>query len=160
MRPRTHRSYRHGGWSNESLRRWWRSFYCCSQSRLGIDRLATPLGIDETLAFRAFDKTIIFGHWLLKTQKLALASGAFLLKKTSTLSQQTIFKKAKIFFQKTFSKREALRYFQHGALPLSSHALQLSFTCKHMVAKFNLCYTFIRFPYINLLCFKNVFPLH
>ena len=160
MRPRAHRSYRHSGWSNEGPRRWWRSFCCCSQSRLGIDRLATPLGIDETLAFRAFDKTIIFGHWLLKTHKLALASGAFLLKKTSTLSQQTIFKKAKIFFQKTFSKREALRYFQHGALLLSSHALQLSFTCKHMVAKFNLCYTFIRFPYINLLCFKNVFPLH
>ena len=51
-----------------------------------INRLATPLGIDESLAFRAFDKTIIFGHWLSKTQKLALASEAFLLKKASTIS--------------------------------------------------------------------------
>ena len=57
-----------------------------SQSRLGIDRLATPLGIDESLAFRAFDKTIIFGHWLSKTQKLALAFEAFLLKKAYTIS--------------------------------------------------------------------------
>ena len=56
------------------------------RSRPGIDRLATPLGIDESLAFRAFDKTIIFGHWLSKTQKLALASRAFLLKKASTIS--------------------------------------------------------------------------
>ena len=57
-----------------------------SQSRLGVDRLTTPLGIDESLAFRAFDKTIIFGHWLSKTQKLALAFEAFLLKKAYTIS--------------------------------------------------------------------------
>ena len=36
-------------------------------SRPSINRLVTPLGIDESLAFRAFDRTIIFGHWLLKT---------------------------------------------------------------------------------------------
>jgi len=52
----------------------------------GVDRLATPLGIDESLAFRAFDKTIIFGHWLSKTLKLALASRAFLLKNAFTIS--------------------------------------------------------------------------
>ena len=54
--------------------------------RPGVNRLAIPLGIDESLAFRAFDKTIIFGHWLSKTQKLALASRDFLLKKASTIS--------------------------------------------------------------------------
>ena len=59
------------------------------------------LGLASTdwQALRAFDKTIIFGHWLSKTQKLALASGAFLLKKASTISYQNIFKRAKIFFQ-------------------------------------------------------------
>ena len=54
--------------------------------RPGVDKLVTPMGVDESLAFRAFDKTIIFGHWISNTQKLALASGAFLLKKASTLS--------------------------------------------------------------------------
>jgi len=54
--------------------------------RLGDDKLATPLEIDENLAFRAFDKTIIFGHGLSKTHKLALAFKAFLLKKASTMS--------------------------------------------------------------------------
>ena len=39
------------------------------RSRLGVDKLATSLGIDESLAFRAFDKTIIFGHWLSKKRK-------------------------------------------------------------------------------------------
>ena len=56
-----------------------------SRSRPNVYRLATPLGIDESLAFRAFDKIIIFGHWLSKTQKLALASRAFLLKKAFTI---------------------------------------------------------------------------
>ena len=51
------------------------------RSRPGVDKLATPLRINKSLAFRAFDKTIIFGHWLPKTQKLALASGAFLFEK-------------------------------------------------------------------------------
>ena len=54
--------------------------------RPGIDRLETSLGIYKSLAFRAFDETIIFGHWLLKTRKLALASRAFLLEKASTIS--------------------------------------------------------------------------
>ena len=59
-----------------------------SASRLGpsVDKLATMLGIDESLAFRAFDRTIIFKHWLSKTQKLALASEAFLSEKASTIS--------------------------------------------------------------------------
>ena len=35
---------------------------------------------------RAFDRTISFGHWLSKTQKLAWAFRAFLLKKASTTS--------------------------------------------------------------------------
>ena len=53
---------------------------------LSVNRLVTSLGVDESLAFRAFDKTIIFGHWLSKTHKLALASGVFLLKKALTIS--------------------------------------------------------------------------
>ena len=174
------RSYHHSEWSNEDTVA---TVFLLSPLRLSINRLATPLGIDESLAFRVFDKTIIFGHWLWKTRKLALASRAFLLKNTFTISQQTIFKRAKIFFQKkTFSKREDFSYFQHGALPLSSHALlfslhalpfsshalllsshalQLSFTCKHRVEKFNFCYTFICFPqiyiyiYIYMLCFEK-----
>ena len=56
------------------------------QLRPGVNRLATPLGINESLAFRSFDKTVIFGHWLSRTQKLARSSGAFLLKKASTTS--------------------------------------------------------------------------
>ena len=77
------RSYHHGRWSNEGTTA---AVFLFSWSRLGIDRLATPLGIDESLAFRAFGKTIIFGHWLSKTQKLALTFGAFLLKKAFTIS--------------------------------------------------------------------------
>ena len=61
-------------------------FSALFQSRPGVDRLVTPLGIDESFAFRAFDKTIIFGNWLSKTQKLALAFRAFLLKKAFTIS--------------------------------------------------------------------------
>ena len=45
----------------------------------------------------------------------------------------------------------------------SSHALPLFFTCKHRVAKFNLCYTFNRFPYIYIYIYiyyalKKSFP--
>ena len=40
----------------------------------------------ESLAFRAFDKILMFGHWLSKTLKLALASGAFFLKIAFTIS--------------------------------------------------------------------------
>ena len=117
-------------------------------------------GHDESLAFRAFDKTIIFGHWLSKTQKLALATGAFLLKKASTISQQTFFKRAKIFFQKKILfERVALI---QGALLLSSHALQLSFTCKYRVGKLNFRYTFICFHiyiYIYICCaLEKSFP--
>ena len=81
--PRAIGSCRHGGWSNEGRAT---TVFPLSRSRLGVDRLVTLLGIDESLAFRAFDKTIIFGHWLSKTQKLALASRVFLLKKASTIS--------------------------------------------------------------------------
>ena len=38
-------------------------FFFYLKSRPGVDRLATPLGIDEILAFKAFDKTISFRHW-------------------------------------------------------------------------------------------------
>ena len=40
----------------------------------------------SSLAFRAFDKILLFGHWLSKTLKLALAFGAFLLKLAFTIS--------------------------------------------------------------------------
>ena len=65
------------------------------RSRPGVDRSATLLGIDESLAFRALDKTIIFGHWLSKIQKLALTSGAFFLEKASTILVES-FSKGKI----------------------------------------------------------------
>ena len=61
-------------------------FWLLPQSRPSVNKLATPLRIDEILTFRDFDITVIFGHWLSKTQKLAWASGAFLLKKASTTS--------------------------------------------------------------------------
>ena len=53
------RERRHGRWFYEGP--------TVLRFRPSIDRLATPLGIDERLAFRAFDETIIFGHWLSKT---------------------------------------------------------------------------------------------
>ena len=59
--------------------------------RLSVDRLVTLLGIDESLASRSFDKTMIFGHWLSKTRKLALAFGDFLLKNASTISIEISF---------------------------------------------------------------------
>ena len=70
-RPRVHRSVATAGDRMKAQLR----FSC--HLRPDVDRLATPLGIDESLAFTAFDKTIIFGHWLSKTQKLALASRGF-----------------------------------------------------------------------------------
>ena len=81
--PRARGSCRHNWWSNLGAMV---VVFPLSRSRLGIDRLETPLGIDESLAFRAFDKTIIFRHWLSKTQKLALAFEAFLLKNAYTIS--------------------------------------------------------------------------
>ena len=73
----------HSGWSNEAVVA---MVFLLSQSRPGVNKLVTLLGIDKSSTFRAFDKTIIFGHWLSKTYKLALTSGAFLLKKASTIS--------------------------------------------------------------------------
>ena len=65
-----------------------------------IDKLATSLGINESLAFRAFDKAIIFGNWLSKTRKLALASGAFLFEKGFYYILVDYFQKNKNVFQK------------------------------------------------------------
>ena len=73
-------------------------------------------------------------------------------------------KSKKIFFQNPFPEKDGFEVFSHGALPLSSCALQLSFTCKHRVAKFNFRYTFIRFHsyiyiYIYICCaLKKFFP--
>ena len=51
----------HSGWSNEAVVA---MVFLLSQSRPGVNRLVTLLGIDKSSTFRAFDKTIIFGHWL------------------------------------------------------------------------------------------------
>ena len=75
------------------------------------------------------------------------------------------FQKSKIYFsKKSFSVREAVRYF-HGALPfsshalsLSSHALQLSFICKHRVAKFKFRYISIYFHIYICYVWKKSFP--
>ena len=73
-------------------------------------------------------------------------------------------KSKKSFSKKSFSVREAVRYF-HRALPfsshalsLSSHALQLSFTCKHRVAKFNFHYISIYFHIYICYVWKKSFP--
>ena len=66
----------------------------------GVDKLAIPLGIDESLAFRAFDKTIIFGHWLSKTWELSLASKAFLFEKGFYYILLEYFQKSKNLFPK------------------------------------------------------------
>ena len=79
------RECRHGRWSNKGPR-WQRQFFRYRFLKSSVDRLATPLGRHESLAFRAFDKIVIFGHWVSKAHKLALAFGAFLLKKASTIS--------------------------------------------------------------------------
>ena len=75
--PRT-REHRHGEWSNEGMAA---AVFLLRFSRPGVDRLVAPLGINKSLAFTTFDKTIIFEHWLSKTQKLASAPEAFLLRK-------------------------------------------------------------------------------
>ena len=74
------------------------------------------------------------------------------------------------FFQKSknlFPKKNPFRkggfeVFLQGALPLSSHALQLSFTCKYRVGKLNFRYTFICFHiyiYIYICCaLEKSFP--
>ena len=92
------------------------------RSRPSVDRLATSLEIDESLAFRAFDKTIIFRHWLSKTWELALASKAFLFENGLYYILVDYLQKSKNVFQKG-----SVSYF-HGALQLFSRALQL-FSC-------------------------------
>ena len=128
-----YRSYHHNEWSNEDTAA---TVFPLSPLRPSINKLATPLGIDESLTFRVFDKTIIFGHWLWKTRKLALPSRAFLLKNTFTISQQTIFKRAKIFFQKKpFPKGRILVIFNMGL-----------YRFPHMLYCFP--YMLYRFPYM------------
>ena len=75
-----------------------------------------------------------------------MASGAFLSEKGFYYILLNYLQKSKNVFQKG-----GVRYL-HGALPLSSHALllsshtlQLFFTCKHRVAKLNFRCTFIYF---------------
>ena len=154
--PHAHESCHHSRWLNEGPRLWRRVFHCRSQSRPGVDRLATPLRIDESLTFRAFDKTIIFGHWLLKTQKLALASRASLLKKDFYDILVYHFQKSKNKISKNpFPKRWLWGTFTWGFFTF--------LTCKHRVAKFNFRYTFIRFPYIYIYIYiccalKKYFP--
>ena len=168
---------RHGEWSNEGPWRWRR--FSCYLSRPGVNRLVTPLGIDESLALRAFDKTVIFGHWLSKSTKIGIGlRGLPFEKGFYYILVDSFFS----FFFKSFSKisffkREALKYFYMGlyhfphmsySFPhmlynFPSHALQLSFICKHRVAKFNFCYTFIYFHiyiyiYIYFLCLEMSFP--
>ena len=104
------------------------------QSRTGIDRLATPLGIDESLAFRGFDKTIIFGHWLSKTQKLALASRAFLFEKDFYYILVDYFQKSENVFQKG-----GARYFHIGfyCFPyMHYHFLHTLYRFPHMLYSF------------------------
>ena len=71
-------------------------------------------GYLESLAFRTFDKILIFGHWLSKTLKLALASGTFHFEKCFYYILVNYFQNSKIF-SKTFFKmvlqKLALRYF-------------------------------------------------
>ena len=73
----------------------------------------------ESLAIRAFDKILIFGHWLSKMLKLVLAFKDLLLKNAFTISLENNFQILKMFFLKMFSngfpkkkkKKSALRYF-------------------------------------------------
>ena len=86
-----------------------------NRSRLSVDRLVTSLGIDKILAFRVFDRTIIFGHWLSKTQNLELASRAFPFEKGFYCILVDHFQKGKkSFFQKSFFKKMALGYLHIG----------------------------------------------
>ena len=74
----------------------------------------TPLGIDESLAFRAFDKSVIFGHWLSKHSNWHWPPGHFFWKRSLLHPSRLFSKVQKIFFQKSFFEREALRYFHMG----------------------------------------------
>ena len=86
-----------------------------SQSRLGVDRLATPLGIDESLAFRAFDKTIIFGHWLSKNMGIGISLWGFPFEKGFYYILADYFQKSKkIFFQKILFRKGGYEVFSWG----------------------------------------------
>ena len=73
-------------------------------------------GYLESLAFRAFDKILIVRHWLSKTLKLALASGAFFFfEKCFYYILSKLFSKLKNVFQKCFQmvfQKLALMYFR------------------------------------------------
>ena len=99
------------------------SFFALFRLRLGVDRLVTPLGIDESLAFRPFDKTIIFGHWLSKNIEICIGLRGFPFEKSFYYILVDYFQKnKKSFSKKSFFKRGTLRYFHMGLLSLSSHA--------------------------------------
>ena len=70
------------------------------QQRPSVDKLATPLGIDESLAFRAFDKTIIFGHWLSKNMGIGISLWGFPFEKGFYYILADYFQKSKNAFQK------------------------------------------------------------
>ena len=93
-------------------------------------------GYLESLAFKAFDKILIFGYWLSKTLKLALAFRAFLLENAFTISLVNYFQNSKIFFEnvfKWFSKNRFWCIFVCVKLScFPEHALQLSFTCANL----------------------------
>ena len=57
-----------------------------SNHRKALTNWRLHWGHFESLAFRAFDEILIFGHWLSKMLKLALALGAFFLKNAFTIS--------------------------------------------------------------------------
>ena len=100
-------------------------------SRPGVNKLATPLGIDESLAFRAFDKTIIFGHWLSK-QRIGIGLRGSLFEKGFYYILVNCFQKSKNLFPKILFRKGGFKVFSHGALPLSSHALRFP----HMLYNF------------------------
>ena len=133
--PRTRGSCRHDGWSNEGTVA---AVVSLSRSRPGVDRLTTPLGIDESLAFRAFDKTIIFGHWLSKNTEIGISLRVFPFEKGFYYILVDYFQK--IFFKNPISNGRLWGIFTRGFTAF--------LTCKHRVAKFNFHYTFIQFPYI------------
>ena len=124
----------HGGWLNEGPQRlrWFFRYL----SRSGVNRLATPLGIDESLAFRAFDKTVILGHWLSKDTEIGIGLQGFPFEKGFYYILVDYFflkkKEKKSFSKKSFSKREALRYFYMGLY----HFPHMPYSFPHMLYSF------------------------
>ena len=113
---------RHDGWlsSREASTGWWLHW-----------------GHLESLAFRAFNRILIFGHWLSKTLKLALASGAFFFENCFYYILANYFQNSKIFsknvFQKDFPKTSFEVFSYVWSFPaFQKHALQLSFTCTNL----------------------------